>query len=151
MNFSKIFLEMKNEIFIFSILSTKTDPLLYLLTELSSQTYRRSLPVIRSGRRNLPFGYGIFYMTGSNNDIRRDITRETGPIQVVETESGKVIAVIDEDGYVRLMHRMDHYVQINICNRNHVQPLSPPEIVQNGLKYNVKWRSPRCKPTAREE
>lgn len=91
-------------------------------------------------RKQIPLGYDIYYMTGPNKNVPIQITESTGPIPVLETAYGKIVAIIDGDGYVRLLRRRDHSVQINQCNGNHVQPLVPIHKLRKiGLHPDEKW------------
>lgn len=77
-------------------------------------------------------------MTGENLNMRQEITENTGPIPSLVTESGKIVAIIDADNYVRLLQMGEHFVLINQCNSNHVVGLSRPEILEMGIPYNQK-------------
>lgn len=64
------------------------------------------------------------------------------PIGTVESVTGRIVAIIDEDGYVRIKHRLDHHVEINLCNRNHMAAILfwdtdflNGSVEKNGLTY----------------
>lgn len=91
-------------------------------------------------RKHIPVGYDIFYMAGENNDVPVYITPNNSLLPVLETQQGKIVAIIDKDDYIRVMHRYDHLVQVDQCNRNHVQVLTRKDIMQARIHYDIKYK-----------
>lgn len=80
-------------------------------------------------------------MTGRYHNIRKQITGSTGAIPVLELKKlGKIVAIIDEDGIIRLLRRMGHFVQINLINCNHVVPLPQKEIDSLQIRANELYQ-----------
>lgn len=111
-----------------------------MLTELSSR--RRPAqppPELFRSRKVIPLGYGIFYMRGENHNIRTEITRNMLPIGTVETQGGKILAIIDQNCYVRIMQRLDHYIFINLIHDNQIITMSHSDIAYYNIPVNQKW------------
>ena len=85
-------------------------------------------------------------MTGPTGRILQYITRETGPIEVLEArEDGKIVAIIDEFNIVREMRRGNSLVYVDLLNYNRTNNLNPQLIHRYGLRFNERL-PPRIPP-----
>ena len=122
----------------FNFLSNKIPPFLFLFIELSAQFDQERLIRIH---KTLP--PGIHYMTGPNGRIRRYVTRETGPLEVLETrEDGKILAIIDEFNFIREVRIGNLLVYVDLFNFNRTEILRQAEIRRYGIHFNEQI-SPR--------
>ena len=125
----------------FNFSSNKIPPFLFLFIELSAQFDQERLIRIR---KTLP--PGIHYMTGPNGRIRRYVTRETGPLEVLETrEDGKILAIIDEFNVIREIRLGKLLVYVDLLNFNRTETLRQKDVQRYGIhfKEQIPPRNPR--------
>ena len=119
-------------------------PFLFLFTELSSQYDTEKLIRIR---KTLPVG--INYITGPHGQMWRQITRHTGPIEVLESRvDGIIIAIIDDFNIIREMTFRNARVYVNLFNNNQTEVLHPDLVQYFGIQFNERL-SPRIPPNRR--
>ena len=83
-------------------------------------------------------------MTGVYGNIRVEITPYTGPMEVIETRLGNILAVIDNMGYVRpLLNSGGKMVQIMTRSNNRVSVLTSSIMLRNGLNFYFDQPRPR--------
>ena len=89
-------------------------------------------------------------MTGPTGRDLEFITRQTGPIEVLESrEDGKIFAIIDKFNYIREMRYRGILVYVDLFNFNHTHILHPQVVQQLGIHFNERL-PPRIPPNYRQ-
>ena len=106
--------------------------MLFLLSELSSQAGNINLYFVT---KHLP--PGLHYMTGENADIRVAIPNE--PVQVVETGTGNIIAIIDSMGFIRaILNSRNQIVQIIQRRHNNISLMQNHHFRLYRIEFNIR-------------
>ena len=109
--------------------------LIFFFTELSAQFINN--PHLQIVRKHLPVG--LHFMTGETANVRIDITSRTGPLQVVETRLGNIVAIIDNMDYLRAIKNLKNkIVQVQPRFNNRISYLTTTAIRRYQLIFDER-------------